>query len=232
MAWFTADASDFFAELELNNDKDWFERNRKRYDQSVKEPMLSFAAEMIERMKEVDPGISMLPRNAIFRIHRDTRFARDKRPYKTNAGLVVARGGRHEPGVAGLYFHLDAGRMAIASGYYFLEPSQLRLMRSHLAANLPEFEARLTQADFVRFFGEVAGEKNKKLPEELRDAAAQQPLLFNKQFFYWAEYGPEEALREDLAEFVMAHMRAAAPMNRFLGAALEKASSSDAHSSC
>jgi hypothetical protein len=63
------------------------------------------------------------------------------------------------------------------------------------------------------------GEKNKILPAELREAAAKQPLLFNKQFYYWSEHPSKEIEREDLPEFVMAHIRAAVPMNRFLLAA-------------
>lgn len=216
MAWFTADASDFFAELELNNNRDWFEKNKKRYEASVKTPMNAFAAEMIARMQQIDPQISMLPRNAVFRIHRDTRFSRDSKPYKTNAGMVVSRGGRHEPGVTGLYFHLDAQRMAVASGLYFLEPPQLRAVREHISRNLEEFAALLADPNFVRHFGELAGEKNKVLPADLREAATKQPLLYNKQFFYWAEYETAEALREDLPDFLMSHMAAALPLNGFL----------------
>jgi uncharacterized protein (TIGR02453 family) len=103
MPWFTADAVAFFKELEENNNKEWFEKNKKRYEASVKKPMLEFAAEMIERMRAIDPEITMLPKNSVFRIHRDTRFSKDKSPYKTNAGLVVTRGEKHNPGIPGLY---------------------------------------------------------------------------------------------------------------------------------
>ena len=220
MGWFTNDTFNFFAELEFNNDREWFENNRKRYESAVKGPMTAFAAEMIPRMQELDPGIDTVASKAVFRIHRDTRFSKDKRPYKTNAGMVIARGGRHEPGVSGLYFHLDARRMAVASGLYFLEPAQLRAVRAHIVGHPDEFASLLADPEFVKYFREMAGEKNKILPEEFRAAAAAQPLLFNKQFFYWAEYDTEDAKRDDLPEFVMGHMRAAYPMNRFLGVAL------------
>ncbi|HVT11104.1 MAG TPA: DUF2461 domain-containing protein [Fimbriimonadaceae bacterium] len=220
MAWFTPDAIAFFAELEQNNSREWFEPNKKRYEASVKGPMLEFAAEMIERMRALDPGISMLPRNAVFRIHRDTRFSPNKTPYKTNAGLVVSRGERHSPGTPGLYFHFDAGRMAVASGLYFLEPAQIKLVRAHIAANLDEFEGLLGDARWREKFGEMAGEKNKVLPPELKAAAQRQPLLYNKQFFYWSEHPAQEIKREDLPDFVMSHIEAAWPMNEFLTRAL------------
>jgi uncharacterized protein (TIGR02453 family) len=220
MAWFTKDVQDFFAELELNNDREWFAANKKRYEASVKEPMLAFAAEMITRMQEVDPGIAILPKDAVFRIYRDVRFSKEKAPYKTNASMMVSRGGRGDHATPGLYFHLDAEKMAIATGLYMLEPARIHAVRSHIAANLEEFASLLADPEFKNRFGTIAGEKNKILPPEFRQAAAQQPLIFNKQFFYWAEHASREALRDDLPDFVMAHIRAAQPMNRFLGQAL------------
>ncbi len=216
MAWFIPDAIAFFDELEQNNDKAWFDANRKRYESTIKTPLLELAAELIERMREIDPEITMLPKNAVFRIHRDTRFSKDKTPYKTNAGLVVTRGLKHNPGVPGLYFHFDAARMAVASGLYFIEPAQLKVLRTYLADNLDEFQRLLAGEEWKRHFGEMAGMKGKVLPAELREAAAREPLLYNKQFFYWAEHPALEITREDLPEFVMSHIRAAQPMNRFL----------------
>jgi uncharacterized protein (TIGR02453 family) len=216
MAWFTPDAIAFLAELEQNNSKEWFEPQKKRYEKSVKQPMLDFAAEMIERMRAIDPEISMLPRNAVFRIHRDTRFSPNKTPYKTNAGMVITRGEKHNPGAPGLYFHFDASRMAVASGLYFLEPAQLKLVRAHIAANLHEFDGLLSDPKWLENFGEMAGSKNKILPPELKAAAQRQPLLYNKQFFYWSEHQADEVTREDLPDFVMSHIQAAQPMNAFL----------------
>jgi uncharacterized protein (TIGR02453 family) len=220
MAWFSKDAIDFFAELELHNNKAWFDENRKRYEAAVKQPLLRFAAEMIERMRAIDPEITLLPRNAVFRIHRDTRFSKGKPPYKTNAGMVITRGQKHDPGLPGLYFHFDAGIMAIASGLYFLEPAQLSLVREHIASNLAEFQRLLDDPVWRSAFGEMAGSKNKRLPPELHGAAATQPLLYNKQFFYWSEQPAEEITREDLPDFVMEHVYAAQPMNTFLTAPL------------
>lgn len=220
MAWFTPDAIAFLSELEQNNSKEWFEPQKKRYEASVKRPMLEFAGEMIERMRGLDQGISMLPRNAVFRIHRDTRFSPNKTPYKTNAGMVVSRGERHSPGTPGLYFHFDAGRMAVASGLYFLEPAQLKVVRAHIAANPDEFENLLADPKWRESFGEMAGAKNKVLSQELKAAAQRQPLLYNKQFFYWSEHPASEIVREDLPDFVMSHMHAAWPMNEFLTRAL------------
>ncbi len=87
MAWFKAEVRDFFLELELNNNREWFEKNKKRFETKVRAPMEAFAAEMIGRMQQIDPQISVTPKDAIFRIYRDIRFSKDKSPYKTNLGL-------------------------------------------------------------------------------------------------------------------------------------------------
>ena len=216
MAWFEQDAIEFFRELELNNHKEWFEKNKKRYEASVKRPMEAFADHMIGRMREILPNIDTTGKKAVFRIYKDVRFSKDKTPYKTNAGMHINGGGKGDLGSPGLYFHIDPRVMGIASGRYMLEPGPLKALRTHIAANLDEFASLLADKEFQKHFGGITGEKNKILPPEFRDAAAKQPLLFNKQFYYWKEHEAEEALRDDLDEHIMAHMRACRKMNEFL----------------
>ncbi len=216
MPWFTQDAIEFFRELELNNHKEWFEKNKKRYETSVKKPMEVFAEHMIERMREILPNIETTGKKAIFRIYKDVRFSKDKTPYKTNAGMHINEGGKGDMGNPGLYFHFDPRCMGIASGCYQLEPPALKSMRAYLSKNLAELQMQLDDPDFVKFFGGIKGEANKVLSPEFKEAAAKQPLIFNKQFYYWAEHEAEGALREDLADFLMAHMRACRAMNEFL----------------
>jgi len=216
MAWFEQDAIDFFRELELNNNREWFEANKKRYEAKVKKPMEAFADHMIERMREILPNITATGKQSVFRIYKDVRFSKDKTPYKTNAGMHINDGGKGDLGSPGLYFHIDPRVMGIASGRYQLEPPALKQLREHIAANLDEFQELLRDQEFVKYFGGITGEKNKILPPEFRDAATHQPLLFNKQFYYWKEHEAEEALRDDLDEHIMAHMRACRKMNEFL----------------
>jgi len=220
MAWFEPDIFDFFAELEFNNNRDWFNQSKKRYEKSVKEPMERFAEEMIGRMKEFDPEIAMTPKDAVFRIYKDTRFSKDKTPYKTNAGMSVTSGGKRHFGNPGIYFHIDARMMGMASGYYSLEPVQITAIRNYIATHLDEFAKLLEEPKFKEIFGTVAGEKNKVLPADLKEAAAAQPLIYNKQFYYWSERDADEALKDDLPDLLIDSYKAAIPMNAFLTAAL------------
>lgn len=216
MAWFTLDTIDFFRELELNNNREWFEKNKKRYEQSVKKPMELFAEEMIGRMRSLQPDITMTAKQAVFRIYKDIRFSKDKTPYKTNAGMHINAGGKGDLASPGLYFHIDPRKMGIASGCYMLEPATLKRLRAYLAENLDEFQRQLEDHEFKRHFGTIQGETNKVLPAELKVAAAKQPLLYNKQFYYWAEFEAESALDENLADLLMSHMRSCQKMNSFL----------------
>jgi uncharacterized protein (TIGR02453 family) len=220
MAWFASDAVEFFRELELNNNKEWFAANKTRYQRSVQVPMETFAAEMISRVKHLDPEVATDPKKAVFRIYRDIRFSKDKTPYKTNAGMWISSGHAHVHAKPGLYFHIDARHMGIASGLYSLEPPQLRAVRANIAANIDRFEALLKDPRFVKAFGTIRGEANKIAPSEFKEAATKQPLLLNKQFYYWAEFDAEEALRDDLPDILMDRLDAARSMNEFLSSAL------------
>lgn len=220
MAWFTDAAPSFLAELALNNNREWFHANKARYEEHVKRPLEAFAQEMIERMSALEPGIAMTPKQAVFRVQRDTRFSKNKAPYKENAAMVVAPGGRHEPGVTGLYFTFDPANMNLASGCYFLEPAQIDKIRRHIAANPDEFRRLISEPAFMERFGEIQGMANKVIPPDLKEAAASQPLIYNKQFFYFVQHPVSTIEREDLPDFVMAHMTACHELNRFLTAPL------------
>ena len=222
MAWFEPDILDFFIDLEFNNNREWFELNKKRYEATVKKPMEAFAAEMIGRMQQIEPLISMTPKDAVFRIYRDIRFSKDKTPYKTNAGMYISPSGRNHFGSPGVYFHVDARTMGIASGYYAPDPAQVRAIRAHIVANLEEFAQLLAEPEFRQLFGTFAGEKSKVLPTEFRSAAEMQPLLFNKQFYYWAQFDGTEVSRDDLPDLIIQHYLTAKPMNAFLAAGLKE----------
>src|SRR5512134_2052219 len=86
--WFTPALFTFLEELRLHNDREWFERNRDRYLRDVRDPMLRFVVAVGPALKKVAPRLVADPRpvgGSLFRIHRDTRFSKDKTPYKTNA---------------------------------------------------------------------------------------------------------------------------------------------------
>lgn len=220
MAWFTADYNKFFIELAPNNNKEWFDANRKRYEKSVKEPFETFVAEAIKQVAKVDPKVTITPREAIFRINRDVRFSKDKAPYKSRMSAVVAAGGRKDHSSGGIYFEIGPENVAFYGGQYMPDKDQLQRIREHIAANLAQFKKLRTAKAFVDHFGEIQGEKNKIVPKEFKEAAAKEPLIANKQFYFMAELPPKTVTSPKLVDLLMEHYKAMKPMNDFLAAAL------------
>ncbi|MBX2982912.1 MAG: DUF2461 domain-containing protein [Flavobacteriales bacterium] len=216
MAWFSPDYNRFFIELAGNNNKEWFDANRERYLREVKQPFERFVGEMIRRVAGVDPKVRIEPKEAIFRINRDIRFSRDKQPYKLNRSAVISAAGRKDNGIPGIYFELGPEHVAVYGGAYRPEKDDLERIRTRIAENLRRFKALYQDKDFVKYFGTVQGETNKRLPPELREAAAKEPLLFNKQFYYGAELPPKLVTSPKLPDILMEHYSAMAAMNAFL----------------
>ena len=217
MAYFTQDYLDFFKELAANNHKDWFHANKKRYELSVKEPFNVFVQDIIDRTAKVDNRFEGKAKDAVFRVYRDVRFSKDKTPYKLQMGAVIAPGGKKEGmGIPGMYLELGPAHFRFYSGIYQPEKEMLYRIREHIIKHDSEFNKLITDADFVERFGEIRGEKNKVLPKEFKVAAEKQPLVFNKQFYFFAELPPETILRDNFADIIMEYFQASNPMREFL----------------
>lgn len=220
MPHFTRDFVTFFAGLARNNTREWFHAHKSDYEAHVKEPFAAFVAELIDEVAALDRHMRCEPGDAIFRIARDIRFARDKTPYKTFTSAVIGPRGRKSRG-AGLYIQLGAEGLAIAGGAYDPDPQELVRIRRAIAKRGPALDRLLANRSFTRLFGGLQGERNVRLPPEFANRAERFPLLYNKQFYYWREYpDPKIALRRDLMRFVMQHYRAARSVNAWLAKAM------------
>lgn len=220
MSYFTKDYVDFFKELSANNNKPWFDANKKRYEQSVKKPFNDFIQEMINRVRQDDPAVDIAPKDAIFRINRDIRFSEDKSPYKTFMAAVVSAGGRKNHTIPGLYLQFGPEEAHIYGGAYMLDKDVLHKVRTKIASDLDGFDKLLNGADFKEKFGTIHGEQHKRLPAEFQAAAEKQPLLANKQFYYFAKFPLTVITKDDLPELVMSHYFAGKPMNAYLRKAM------------
>lgn len=216
MAWFSPDFNRFFIELAANNNKDWFHANRTRYENVVKQPFERFVGEMITRVAKVDPKVRIEPKEAIFRINRDVRFSKDKAPYKLNRSALISAAGRKDMNASGIYFELGPEAVRIYGGAYMPDKDALLRIRSRIAKDLTKFRKLREDKDFIKRFGTVQGEANMRLPPEFQAAAAKEPLLYNKQFYYGAELPPKLVTSPKLPDLLMEHYAAMAPMNAFL----------------
>lgn len=221
MAYFSEDFTDFFGQLSRNNERDWYHANKKRYETKVKQPFERFVAEVIDRISLLDPDIALEPRDAVFRLARDIRFSKDKTPYKTHAAAVITREGRRDTQYPGLYIRLDANGAAIGGGMYQPDKNNLLKIRRAIVRDGRRLIRATRGKRFVDTFGELRGEKNKRLPSEFAEHVGRYPIIANKQFYYFAEYDdPDLLLRDDLVDFVLGHYRAGQKVNEFLKAAI------------
>jgi uncharacterized protein (TIGR02453 family) len=150
---FQPEAIQFLADLAANNDRDWFQPRKRDFEKLLKEPMEALVARLAERFAERDLPLRADPKRSIFRIYRDTRFSKDKSPYKTNVGAgfpYVGPDGDAGPQGSGGYFHLQPGEMFFGGGMYMPEREQLQAWREkvvsepeavHRAIDDPSFKA-------------------------------------------------------------------------------------------
>jgi uncharacterized protein (TIGR02453 family) len=216
MTHFSQAYFDFFRELETNNNRDWFNANKARFENQVKKPFERFIVDLIDRMQMVEPAIVITPQEAMFRIYRDTRFSADKTPYKNHLSAVVAPGGRKGSLSPGAYFEIGGHDAKVYGGVYMPDKDELRRIREKIAAMPDEFERLLQEPDFKDIYGEILGEKQKRLPKEFMEAANRQHLIFNQSFYFFHRFQPEEVLQPDFLNQVMNCYLAGAPVSRFL----------------
>lgn len=220
MAWFTDDFNRFFKDLARNNQKEWFDANRQRYEKSVKQPFEAFVAEAIKRIAKHDKGIAIEPKEAIFRINRDIRFSKDKTPYKLEASAIISSSGRKDHTVPGIYFALGPESVKFYGGCYMPDKEQLSRIREAIMHDLKGFRKVVSAESFVSLFGEVQGEANKVLPAEFKTAAAKEPLLAKKQFYVGVEKPSKLVTDPGLMELLIDHWLGMRAFNHWLAKAM------------
>jgi len=148
----------FFNDLNENNNREWFQANKQRYETEHGE-FLDFVTDLIAAMSQVDPGIAALnPKDTIFRIYRDVRFSKDKSPYKTHMGAHLVTGGK-KSGNAGFYIHLEPGGSFAGGGVWQPMPDKLKILRNEIYENLDEFKAIIGDPVFKETFSEIQGDQ-------------------------------------------------------------------------
>ena len=221
MGYFSEDFLAFFRELDKNNNKIWFDRNRDRYEQAVKKPFKQLVEEMIVRIYGDNPDVLIGPGEAIFRINRDIRFSKDKTPYKTHMAAMISPGGRKAHRFPGFYFQIGKDGIRIYSGVHDIDKTSLEVIRRAIADNLHRFNKIISEKKFKTYFREIHGEKQKRLPPEFKESLKKQPLIANKEFYVWYDLDSKFITKNDLSEILMDVYFIAKPLLVFLTDALQ-----------
>ena len=222
-AGFTPAATGFLADLAANNERAWFLDNKPRYERDVIAPYRALlqAVSLGLAAREIPLGAD--PAKALFRIHRDVRFSKDKRPYKTNAGAILARDGGKSPDNGIVYIHLDPTGSFIAAGFYMPEPAKLGALREAIFVEPARFAAALEGLELS------AEDSLTRLPRGYEEAAGT-PMadwLRLKSFLIRKPVPDSVLFSPDLVSEIVDFAEAALPFLRFGWAALSTVDPAD-----
>ena len=217
---FPRDAVAFFNELRNHNEKEWFDRNKDRFQSSVMSPARAFVGVMGERLRTISPGVVADPRinKSIFRIYRDTRFSLDKSPYKTHLGIFFWEGRRPKMECSGYYFHLEPPQLTLGAGIYIFPRNLIHHFRS--AAVDPEHGDRL--AEILKTISknpgyEIGGVHYKRMPPGYDGTHANASLLLHNGLYAGTDVDiPETLFSDGLADYCLKVFTDLQPLHEWL----------------
>lgn len=215
----------FLRDLSENNDRDWFDANRKRYE-AAKKDVAGVINRLLEGMVLFDERLAGLTaKDSMFRIFRDTRFSKNKAPYKNNLGGWMAPSGRKSP-FAGYYLHIQPGGQSfLAGGVYHPESQVLKAIREAIDYDGEKMQAIIQSAAFKQYFGEMGGETLKTSPKGYDKDHQFIDLLRHKSFLMQSDLSDADLVAEDFVERTLDVFKQMLPLNNYLNKAIEELSS-------
>src|SRR5208337_3298440 len=155
----------FFRALKRNNRREWFQPRKHLFEQHVKTPMLELVSAINAELAKFAPEHVTEPKNAIFRIYRDTRFSADKTPYKTHIAASFSRRGSERLGAGGFYFSVSHEVIEIAAGIYHPDREVTLLVRNHIAETHAELNRILADKKARKLTGSLQGDALTRAPK-------------------------------------------------------------------
>ncbi len=218
MAHFSSDFHQFLRDLRDNNAKPWFDANKPRFEASVKGPMVRFVADLAPELAGIAPEyrVELKPQGgSIMRIYRDTRFSKDKTPYKTNMAAHFGHGRGREGACPALYLHFGPGQCGVGGGIWQPDAPALHAIRSAIAAQPDQWRNATAQFDARSACG-LMGETLKRPPVGFDPSHPCIADIQRKDFAVSRHLDDDELLRDDFLAHICAHLRATLPFLRFL----------------
>jgi uncharacterized protein (TIGR02453 family) len=206
---------EFLRKLELNNNREWFLENKNEYEKA-RTNFIDFCAEVLELLKEIEPTFAnTLIKDCIFRINRDVRFAKDKRPYKNNLSAGFGAGGRHS-GKTDYYFQLQNGETMIGAGMWQPSSENLAKFRQELDYNPEILKGIIDTPKFKLAYPIVHGEKLKRAPKNYSEDHPEIELLKQKELFFVKKFSNEEVKDKDFPKHLFEHLEIIKPYIDYL----------------
>lgn len=213
----------FLHELDLNNNREWFNDNKDRYEALVREPSLDFIATMGPEIQKISEHFVAIPKKvggSLMRVYRDTRFGKDKTPYKTNIGIQFRHELARDVHAPGYYLHIDNGGCFLAAGAWRPESPVLAAIRERIDARPDEWRKVSRARSFTKAYT-LGGSSLKRPP---RGYPADHPHiddLKRKDFIASADFSARDIESPAFVKQCASTYRAASPLIGFLCAAME-----------
>lgn len=211
----------FLKKLSKNNNKEWFDKNRSVYEEAKGEVKI-LVKDVIERISEFDSSIAQLePKDCMFRINRDVRFAKDKTPYKTNMGFMIAPGGKKS--IKSCYYvHIEPGNCFIAGGIWMPLPEHLKLIRQEIDYNGDALKQIIQNKSFKKYFSALDQEmKLVRIPKDYEETHPYADWLKLKSFTVTMAIDQTVLLDKKVVDKICTPFKELFALNQFLNAALD-----------
>lgn len=212
----------FLSDLKKNNNRDWFQANKDRYEK-YKEDYQSVIESMIAEMSKYDDSLKTLTiKDCSYRINRDIRFSKDKTPYKTHMPVWLSAG-KKNTNLAGYYLHVEKGSSFIAGGVYWPDAADLKKIRKEIAFFYEDLQKIISDKDFVREFGAFDRDENNSLKTAPKNYEKDHPaieFLKLKCFTATHKIDDKELTAADFIPKITKKLALLKPLNDFLNRAL------------
>ncbi|HNR18637.1 MAG TPA: DUF2461 domain-containing protein [Bacteroidia bacterium] len=210
----------FIKDIKKNNNRDWFEKNKLRYE-NAKTDFESFVAGILNQFVKINPKLKGLEaRKCTFRIYRDVRFSKNKDPYKTNMGASINEGGKKME-MAGVYVHIEpGGNSFIAGGRYMPMPPELKAIRQEIQYNTKAFKKIISEKNFKKYFGGLEEIKLKTNPKGFDKDFADIELLKYTSYIATRKLDDKTIASKNFVKELTASYKAMMPLIKFLNEAV------------
>lgn len=219
---FSPDALAFLRALKRNNRREWFQPRKEKHDTLIKKPMLELVESLNHELVRFAPDYITPAQKAVYRIYRDTRFSKDKTPYKTHIAAIFPRHSAIKREGAVFYFHFTEKELLAFGGVYAPEREELLAYRNLLQEHYEEFQAILADKQLKRLTGGLQGEQLSRMPKGFSEDHPAEALLRQKQWYLECSLDVKLVTSPKMVTELAKHFAAMAPMVEFLNRPFRK----------
>jgi uncharacterized protein (TIGR02453 family) len=205
----------FLRELSENNNRDWFQEHKPRYEKA-KQNLEGLVEALIREVGTFEALGNLAPKDCIFRINRDVRFSKDKKPYKEWMSAVIGNGGRKSQRID-YYIHIQPNNQSfLGSGMWAPTPEQLATFRQEIDYNAHEFKAIIEDPVFRSYFPDIEGEVLRTAPKGYPKDHPDIELLKRKQLFFMHRFDDSTVTSPTFVAELVSAIRVVKPFGDWL----------------